>query len=137
MKKVLTILLFLAATGMSFAQNGLNFDGSNDYVQTSYQGVIGSSNRTFEAWINIPASAPATNLAILDYGANLAGSRNTFVVAGNRSLGSLSGGTKANIFSTPRRCPGKSVGACALRAGQWTRFVFVNGVRLEPGICQW
>ena len=31
------------------AQNALDFDGTNDVVQTTYSGVLGSADRTFEA----------------------------------------------------------------------------------------
>ena len=30
----------------------LDFDGVNDYVETSYYGVLDSGARTLEAWIN-------------------------------------------------------------------------------------
>ena len=48
----LTVFTVLAIS--SSAQNGLNFDGSNDYVQTTYRGVLGDTNRTFEAWVKVP-----------------------------------------------------------------------------------
>lgn len=133
MKNLLAILLFLAASGMSFAQNGLNFDGSNDYVQTSYQGIIGSANRTFEAWVNVSATAPASNLTILDYGTNAAGSRNTFVVAGDRSLGFLSGGTNANMFSTPGDVPVGQWVHVAFILDNGTGFLFVDGIQVATG----
>ncbi|MBF4985819.1 hypothetical protein FNJ87_16300, partial [Nonlabens mediterrranea] len=102
MKKTLLLSFLLLGLTTLFAQtqNGLNFDSNDDYVQTSFTGVTGSTNRTFEAWIYLSTSAPSTNLAILDYGLNAVGSRNTFMVNANRGLSFISGGTNANISST-------------------------------------
>lgn len=126
----LAILLF---TSNSIAQNALNFDGNDDVVQTSFPGITGASDRTFEAWINVSTSAPASNLAITDFGINQAGARNTFLVDGNRGLRFVSGGTNANINS--------AVGV--ITPGQWTHvafvlnngtgFMYVNGVEVVTG----
>jgi uncharacterized protein YxeA len=52
MKKIITLVfILLGITSWSSAQNGLNFDGTNDFVQTTYTGVLGTANRTFEAWV--------------------------------------------------------------------------------------
>ncbi len=56
MKKQLVNLgmaLALFAGTNSFSQNtSLNFDGVNDYVQTTYSGISGgTSARSIEAWI--------------------------------------------------------------------------------------
>lgn len=50
MRKVLFTLFMFSVLGLS-AQNALHFDGSGDYVQTSYGGILGSNAITVEAWI--------------------------------------------------------------------------------------
>lgn len=57
--KILTrlCLLCMLISSQLFAQNALNFDGSNDYVQTTFAGVTGTTPRTFEAWIYVNAGA--------------------------------------------------------------------------------
>jgi hypothetical protein len=105
----------LSLTYWSSAQNGLNFDGSNDIVQTNYTGVLGSPDRTFEAWVFVSSSAPALNLAILDYGLNAVGSRNTFLISGSRGLSFISGGTNANIGTAASTVP----------LNQWVHVAFV------------
>ncbi|MEO9952999.1 LamG-like jellyroll fold domain-containing protein [Nonlabens sp.] len=108
-------LLFLCTIVQSQTQNALSFDATDDYIQTTYTGVTGSANRTFEAWIYISPSAPSSNLTILDYGVNAAGSRNTFMINGNRGLSFFSGGTNANLSSSTGVVP----------VGQWTHVAFV------------
>jgi hypothetical protein len=122
--KNLAYLLFAALACcfnlQSYSQNGIHFDGSNDYIQTSFNGVHGTTNRTFEAWVKVDVGAPSSNLCIVDYGVNAVGSRNTFSVTGSRGITFISGGTNANISSTPG----------VVTAGQWTHVAFVlnNGV---------
>lgn len=58
------------------AQNGLNFDGIDDNIQTNFGGVIGTGNRTIEAWIR-PIYV-ATQIVIADYGSMTLGQRFTF-----------------------------------------------------------
>ena len=111
---LMLLLVFACATSESTAQNALSFDGTNDYVQTTYAGVTGTSNRTFEAWIYL-ASSPSANVAIMDYGVNAVGSRNTFLVTGNNQLSYISGGTNANISSSMNAVP----------IGQWAHVAFV------------
>lgn len=133
-KKLLFLLPCIALIiGSTNAQNALNFDGTNDFVQTNYSGVLASSDRTFEAWVNVSSSAPSSNLTILDYGLNAVGSRNTFLVDANRGIRFVSGGTNANISST----------SGAVTPGQWahvafvmnsgTGFLYVNGVQVGTG----
>lgn len=110
---LLNFLLVLSVPSV-FAQNGLSFDGSNDYVQTTSTGVLSSNNRTFEAWINL-AAAPSSNSAILDYGLNAVGSRNTFMITSNSGINFTSGGTNANIGSAANIIP----------VGQWVHVAFV------------
>ncbi len=126
-------MLFLASTNLA-AQNGLDFDGGNDVVQTNYSGVLGDTNRTFEAWIKVSTAAPSSNLCIVDYGINQVGSRNTFLVDGNRGLRFVSGGTNANIASS---------NSGIITPGQWTHvafvldngtgFLFVDGIEVGSG----
>lgn len=51
MRIFLLAALVLFLTGASQAQNGLRFDGTNDYVQTNYTGITSGNARTIEAWI--------------------------------------------------------------------------------------
>lgn len=127
-------MTFIAGMSVnSFAQNSLHFDGTDDFVQTNNPGVLGSNDRTFEAWINISVNAPTSNLTILDYGINAAGDRNTFVVDGNRGLRFISGGSNANLSYTTG----------VLTVGQWvhvafvldsgTGYLYVDGVQVATG----
>ncbi|MEM7038639.1 MAG: LamG domain-containing protein, partial [Bacteroidota bacterium] len=120
-------------SGGGFAQNALNFDGVNDYVQTTFPGVTGSANRTFEAWVFVNPSAPSSNLAIMDYGRNLAGSRNTFSVAGNRGLVFISGGTNANISSPAGGVPVGQWVHVAFVLNNGTGFLYINGQLVGSG----
>ena len=55
--RIITLLSITALLLIPFfgqAQNALNFDKVDDYVQTSSSGVLGNSTRTVEAWINTP-----------------------------------------------------------------------------------
>jgi hypothetical protein len=65
-KKISFISLLLIST-FSFAQNALNFDGSNDFVQCPAAGPIGTASRTVEAWIRIPSTVTIQKV-IVDYG---------------------------------------------------------------------
>ena len=124
--------LLISHSARAQSPNALNFDGTNDLVQTAFQGVLGSANRTFEAWVNINPGATANN-AILDYGLNAVGSRNTFYVNSNNQIGFISGGTNANISSS----------ANVVTPGQWahvafvlnngTGFLYVNGSQVGTG----
>lgn len=131
MKKIKLLLLFIVSIIITshsvFAQNGLDFDGTNDFVQTTYAGVLGTANRTFEAWIFVNSSAPATNLAILDYGLNAVGSRNTFLVTGSRGISYISGGTNANIGSTNSLILDNQWTHVAFVLNNGTGFLYVNG----------
>jgi hypothetical protein len=129
----LPFFLFFVSISSYSAQNALHFDGVNDFVQTTFSGVPGSTNRTFEAWVNVATSATSSR-AILDYGLNAVGSRNTFVVqATSGQIGFLSGGTNANLFSSSN----------AISNGQWTHvafvlnngtgYLYVNGMQVGTG----
>lgn len=137
MKKIKLFLLgciVIMTSASVFAQNGLHFDRVNDFVQTTYGGVLGAANRTFEAWIYVDASAPAANLCILDYGTNAAGDRNTFVVTGTRGINFTSGGTNANLSSSSTGLIIDNTWthvAFVLNSG--TGFLYVNGVQVGTG----
>jgi len=132
MNRLFTLASALILTWTINAQNGLDFDGVDDYVQTSFNGVLGSNNRTFEAWVFL-SNAPSSNQCIIDYGTNAVGSRNTFSIGPNLELRFISGGTNANISS--------SSGAVSIN--QWTHVAFVldngtgylysNGVQVGSG----
>ncbi len=50
MKKILLLsLLLLGTAALAQTQNGLDFDGANDFIQTPFGGISGTANRTFEA----------------------------------------------------------------------------------------
>ena len=131
MKQLLLSVSLLLATS-SIAQNALHFDGTNDYVQTTYAGILGTANRTFEAWVYVSSGVTSSN-AIIDYGTNAVGSRNTFNITSSYSLAYISGGTNANISSS----------ANAVSAGQWnhvafvlnngTGYLYVNGLQVGTG----
>lgn len=134
MKKLFTLaIIILGFTLSSSAQNGLNFDGGNDIVQTSYTGVMGSLNRTFEAWVFVPSSAPSSNLAIMDYGLNAVGSRNSFSVSGSRGLTFISGGTNANIGTAANVVPLNQWVHVAFVLNSGTGYLYVNGTQVGTG----
>ena len=128
-----SLFLLLSSTSFLNAQNALNFDGNNDVVQTSYSGVLGTANRTFEAWVFVPLSAPAANLAILDYGTNAVGSRNTFAVTSSRGLTFISGGTNANISSPANTVPVNQWVHVAFVLNNALGFLYVNGILVGTG----
>lgn len=77
----LASLLFIATTSSLYAQNGLSFDGTNDFVQTNYPGITGNSDRSVEAWIK--PSYISTQQVITDWGSMPNGTRFTFnLIAG-------------------------------------------------------
>ncbi len=108
----LTTILFI---GNVKSQNGLSFDGVNDFIQTTFPGVTGANDRTFEAWVNINSGASGNN-TIVDYGTSVTGSRNTFQVNGSLGLSFIAGGTNTNIGSTNNGI---------VTPGTWTHVAFV------------
>lgn len=128
----LTAFLSLLLPRILQAQNALAFDGTNDYVQTTYSGVLGSANRTFEAWVNVSSSATA-NTAILDYGLNAVGSRNTFLVNPSNQLAFISGGTNANITSSLNAVPSNQWTHVAFVLNNGTGYLYVNGAQVGTG----
>jgi hypothetical protein len=135
MKKCLILGVVSLLSILNYAQtsqNALDFDGSNDYVQTTFGGVAGTANRTFEAWVYI-TSAPSGNSCILDYGANAVGSRNTFFVNTNRAIGYISGGTNANITSSTNAVPLNTWTHVAFVLDNGTGYLYVNGQQKGTG----
>ncbi|MFK7946452.1 MAG: LamG domain-containing protein, partial [Saprospiraceae bacterium] len=134
MKKLITLTyLLLGVIYCLSAQNALNFDGTDDVVQTNYSGVLGSDDRTFEAWVFVSSNAPASNLAILDYGTNAVGSRNTFAVTGSRGLIFISGGTNANLGTGANTVPVNQWTHVAFVLDNGTGYLYVNGVQAATG----
>lgn len=72
------------------AQNALALDGVNDYVQTTFPGITGTSPRTVEAWIKTTAncnpSAGGIQQIITDWGVQATGTRFTFNVLWNNAI---------------------------------------------------
>jgi len=88
-KKLLSLksifgILLLSST-ISFAQNGLSFDGSNDVVTTAYNGISGASPRTIEAWVKT-SSTNGEQQVIVDWGNLSTGQRFTFNIINNSFL---------------------------------------------------
>ena len=85
MKIKFTILVstFLCCSILSFGQ-AINFDGIDDYVQTTYAGINGTNNRTIEAWIrttgNFVPNNGGSQGVLVDYGTFINGQRFTFNV---------------------------------------------------------
>lgn len=127
------IAIALFSSFNTFSQNGLSFDGTDDFVQTTSPGVLASTNRTFEAWVYVSSSAPASSLCISDYGANIVGSRNTFAVTGTRALTFISGGTNANISSSPGDVPVDQWAHVAFTLDNGTGYLYVNGIQVGTG----
>lgn len=127
---LIAALSFYQTNGES--QNALNFDGNNDYVQTTYEGVLGSANRTFEAWVYASSNA-TTNIAITDYGTNAVGARNTFLVSGNNQLSFISGGTNANMGSGNGAVPANQWTHVAFVLNNGTGYLYVNGTQVATG----
>lgn len=71
-----TVLLG-SASGLNAQQNALNFDGTDDYIQTNYPGVLGNAPRTVEAWIKLPTTTAGENLVATWGSDNVNGGRFT------------------------------------------------------------
>ncbi len=135
MKKITLIFFIIITVSSVFAQkdnNALDFDGSNDYVQTTFNGILGSANRTFEAWIYL-ADTPTSNNCILDYGSNFVGRRNTFFVNANLAIGFVSGGTNTNITSASQVVEVKKWTHVSFVLNSGTGYLYVNGKQEGTG----
>jgi hypothetical protein len=93
----MTITLRIAITSIALlsifntnAQNGLNLDGTDDFVQTTYSGISGNATRTVEAWIKTTANCDPGNggvqKVIADWGAFTTGARFTFNVLWSNAI---------------------------------------------------
>lgn len=63
---LLSVIIFGLIPVHTMAQNGLHFDGTDDYVQTDFLPPTGSAPRTLEAWIKTADQVGPQ--AILNYG---------------------------------------------------------------------
>lgn len=91
-----------SASGLDAQQNALNFDGTNDYIQTTYPGVLGNAPRTVEAWIKLPTTTSGENLVTTWGSDNVNGGRFTVRVNNLSGLYKLrienkGGGINGNI----------------------------------------
>jgi len=127
-----TIACLIAVISFSQTNNSLNFDGSDDYVQTTFSGVAGSADRTFEAWIYL-IDTPSGNNCITDYGPQTAGNRNTFIVNSNLAIGYISGGTNANITSSSYVVPVDTWTHVAFVLKSGFGYLYVNGSQVGTG----
>ena len=89
----------LCLTATLTAQNGLDFDGSNDHVQTNITTLTGSTSRTIEAWIKT-AGTVTTQQIIVGMGTMPLGTRFTLNVLNSKLRIEIGGGginSNANI----------------------------------------
>ncbi len=93
LKRILLSISIITLFSIDFyAQNALDFDGTNDYVQTTYSGITGSSARTIEAWIKTTANALPVGSGgtgqkvIVDYGTFVTGGRFTLNLLWSNSI---------------------------------------------------
>ena len=57
MKQLITLLTLFIGT-LTFGQSAsMEFDGTNDYIQTQYVGISGSNSRTVEAWVKLTSDS--------------------------------------------------------------------------------
>ena len=92
---VFTLISSLMAQGGGYA---LDFDGANDYVNTTYSGISGNNDRTVEAWVK--TSATGVNF-ITEWGVQQINQRFTVTVTSSKlrvefAGGGLSGSTDVN-----------------------------------------
>lgn len=90
MNRLFTLASALILTWTLNAQNGLDFDGVDDFIQTSAPAISGTNARTVEAWINTSSnyspSNGGTQGVILDMGTMSNGQRFTINVLWSNSL---------------------------------------------------
>lgn len=109
MKNIILTLFFACITSLVVAQstqNALDFDGTDDYVQTTFPAITGTNARTIEAWIKTSAnanpSATGTQQIITDMGSFVTGGRFTFNILWGNAIrlevggSGLSGQTAVN-----------------------------------------
>lgn len=109
-KFLLASLIITLVSSVAFSQNALDFDGTDDYVYTTYTGISGTSARTIEAWVKTTAncnpSAGGTQQVIVDYGTFVTGGRFTFCLLWSNSVRIEVGGNGLS-------------GTTAVNDGQW------------------
>jgi hypothetical protein len=80
--------------------NALNFDGTDDFVQTTVPAIQGTAARTYEAWIRTTANANpnagGTQKVILDMGSYTTGGRFTMSLLFNNGIRIEVGGSGLN-----------------------------------------
>ena len=117
-----TLDVILVTDGAS----ALEFDGVDDYVQTTFTGIFENNPRSIMAWIYLDET-PGSTMCISDYGLNTTGARNTFIVNGDGYLAYLAGGTNAGVTATVATVP----------IGVWVQVAFVfdgvNGYLYQKG----
>ena len=101
MKKILQYnLLFLSLFlfNQSYSQNiAVDFDGTNDFILTTSDGVSGNGARTIEAWIKLNSPAGTGNQnTIVDFGTFSTGGRFTLNVLFSNTLRIEVGGSGLN-----------------------------------------
>jgi Concanavalin A-like lectin/glucanases superfamily/Secretion system C-terminal sorting domain len=100
--KKLGLLFFggFFALHVSAQNNALNFDGVDDYVQTSLPSIQGTAAKTYEAWIRTTANANpnagGTQKAIIDMGSFTTGGRFTMSLLFNNGIRIEVGGSGLN-----------------------------------------
>ena len=99
MKKNLILAIAVVSAFGVRAQNALNFDGSNDYIQASNPGPTGTSDRTVEAWIKTTNTA-STQSIIVDWGSTSTGGRFTLNMIQNGKIRIEVGGNGFNSTTT-------------------------------------
>ena len=128
MKKFLlfSFVIFLLSGFDGKAQTALEFDGVDDYVQTSYPGINGNNPRTLMAWIYLDEAGSGIR-CIMDYGENSPYSRNTFMVNGSGYLSYLSGGSGSGLTADVASVPvGEWVSVALVYDGS-NAFLYQNG----------
>lgn len=79
----------------AFLNAAMNFDGSNDRIETTTSGLIGNSARTVESWIKVPTNNNTAQHVILSWGtAATGGSFTTSII--NHKLRLETGNTTVN-----------------------------------------
>ena len=99
-KRILQTILFCFSFSILSSGQALNFDGTDDFVQTTYGGIAGTADRTIEAWIRttenfLPTTGNGQGV-IVDYGTFVTGQRFTFNVLWGNAIRLEVGGNGVN-----------------------------------------
>ncbi|MDX2362376.1 MAG: BNR-repeat neuraminidase N-terminal domain-containing protein [Crocinitomicaceae bacterium] len=105
--KYYSLLLVFLLGGTAFSQYSLDFDGANDKVQTTFNGILGTASRTVECWVMVPTTTTGLNGGIVAWGANVAGQKWVFRIHGG------TGAIRAEVNG------GNVTGTTNIRDGQW------------------